>query len=96
MDESCASRTRPTVVTRSERAGAALPGPDDHDLLDDLGWTLVEAGRPEEAVPVLLRAVERAPADYEFARNNLAEARRQIERAGRRARRRLRKAIRPD
>jgi tetratricopeptide (TPR) repeat protein len=39
--------------------------------LNDLGFSLLEAGKLDEAEEVLKRAVSLAPADYEFPRNNL-------------------------
>jgi tetratricopeptide (TPR) repeat protein len=38
---------------------------------NDLGFSLLEAGKFDEAEEVLKRAVSPAPADYEFPRNNL-------------------------
>ena len=44
--------------------------PDSQELTNDLGWSLVEAGRLEEAEKVLLRAVDMDPSD-DLARGNL-------------------------
>ena len=41
--------------------------------LNDLGWSLYEAGCLEEAKETLKRSIDLAPDDYEFARNNLKE-----------------------
>lgn len=51
--------------------GAAQLEPNDHVRLNDLGWTLCEAGHMEEAVAVLERAVALSPPDYDLARSNL-------------------------
>ncbi len=52
--------------------------PDNYMFLTDLGWTLVEAERLEEAKDVLEQAVKLAPPDYELARENLKETHRRI------------------
>jgi protein O-GlcNAc transferase len=52
--------------------------PDRHDLMSDLGWSLIQAGRLEEAEATLERAVALDPTD-ELARENLRLCR--IERA---------------
>jgi Flp pilus assembly protein TadD len=44
--------------------------PENQNLINDLGWTLFEAGRLEEAEEVLLKAVAVDPSD-ELARENL-------------------------
>lgn len=44
--------------------------PNRQDLTNDLGWSLFQAGRIEEAEEVLLRAVAQDPAD-DLARENL-------------------------
>jgi len=46
-----------------------------HALLNDLGWTLYQAGYPEEAEAALEKSVRLAPPDYELARKNLEEVR---------------------
>lgn len=50
--------------------------PENGVWLSNLGWSLVEAGRPEEAEPVLEQAVALAPPTYDLARGNLEEVRR--------------------
>ncbi|MFO7728922.1 MAG: tetratricopeptide repeat protein [Desulfonatronovibrio sp.] len=44
--------------------------PDSQELVNDLGWSLFEAGRLDEAREVLMRAVDMNPLD-ELARENL-------------------------
>jgi len=44
--------------------------PDNQKLVNDLGWSLFQAGRLKEAEEVLLKAVAMDPAD-ELARENL-------------------------
>lgn len=48
--------------------------PQRADLLNDWAWSLIEAGRPAEALPLLERAVTIDPAD-ELARGNLEHCR---------------------
>lgn len=61
--------------------------PQRGDLLNDWAWSLIEAGRPAEALPLLERAVTIDPAD-ELARGNLEHCRNLLSRpAGRRQRR---------
>ncbi len=50
--------------------------PDNYLYLTDLGWSLVEAEKLDEAEIVLEKAVSLSPPDYELARNNLEELRR--------------------
>lgn len=45
--------------------------PDDYYHLNDLGWTLFEAGRLDEAKSVLEQSVALSPAEYVCSRNNL-------------------------
>jgi len=45
--------------------------PDNYKHLNDLGYSLLEFGKLDEAEEVLKRAVSLAPAEYEFPRNNL-------------------------
>jgi tetratricopeptide (TPR) repeat protein len=45
--------------------------PDNHLHLNDLGYSLLEAGLLEEAEVILKRSISLAPPEYEFARNNL-------------------------
>lgn len=47
--------------------------PDNYQHLNDLGWTLCQAGYLEEAREILDKAVRLAPTDYDLARNNLKE-----------------------
>jgi len=49
--------------------------PLSHMLLNDLGWTLYQAGHLEEAEATLAKSVNLAPLDYELARNNLEKVR---------------------
>jgi Flp pilus assembly protein TadD len=44
--------------------------PDNQTYVNDLGWSLFEAGRLTEAKRVLIRAVDMDPS-YELARENL-------------------------
>jgi Tfp pilus assembly protein PilF len=61
-------RQRDRAIAGYQRALELDPGRPD--LTNDLGWSLFEAGRLEEAVEVLRRAVAMDPA-YELARENL-------------------------
>lgn len=54
--------------------------PENHVYLSDLGWSLMEVEKYEEAREVLERAVAAAPPDYELARGNLEELRRRMNR----------------
>ena len=45
--------------------------PDSYLHLNDLGWSLYEAGKLDEAEAALRRSIALAPDDYEYARNNL-------------------------
>jgi Flp pilus assembly protein TadD len=56
------------AVAASERALQLEP--DNQKFVNDLGWSLLEAGRLEEAEKVLERAVSMDPSD-ELARENL-------------------------
>ena len=47
--------------------------PDNYEHLNDLGYSLFEAGKFDEAEEVLKRSISLAPPDYEFPRNNLSE-----------------------
>ena len=49
--------------------------PDNYLHLNDLGYSLLQAGQYAEAEHVLQRAVELAPPDYELARGNLERLR---------------------
>ncbi len=62
------------AVAHSRRAVGLEP--DDPRLLSDLGWSLVEAERNEEAKEVLERAAALSPPDDDQARKNLEELRR--------------------
>lgn len=57
--------------------------PRSHLWLNDLGFSLIEAGQYAEALPILEEAAALAPPDYELARNNLADLRRILARAPR-------------
>jgi Flp pilus assembly protein TadD len=41
--------------------------------LNDLGYSLLEAGKFDEAEEVLQRSISLAPAEYQFPHNNLSE-----------------------
>ncbi len=45
--------------------------PDNHEYLNDLGFSLVLAGQFNEAETVLQNAISLSPPDYKMARNNL-------------------------
>lgn len=45
--------------------------PDNYRHLNDLGYSLLEAGQLEDAEILLKRSASLAPPEYEFARNNL-------------------------
>ena len=47
--------------------------PDNYKHLNDLGYSLLEAGKFDEAEEVLKRSISLAPPDYEFPQNNLIE-----------------------
>jgi tetratricopeptide (TPR) repeat protein len=49
--------------------------PRSHLWLNDLGFSLMEAGEYTEALPILEQAAALAPPDYELAKNNLAHLR---------------------
>ena len=55
---------------RKERRAVELE-PDNYLHLNDLGYSLLEAGFLEEAETILKKSISLAPAQYEFARNNL-------------------------
>lgn len=63
------------AVAASERALRLEPG--SQEMVNDLGWSLLEAGRLAEAEVVLERAVRMDPSD-ELARENLRVCRAQI------------------
>ena len=52
--------------------------PDNHLHLNDLGWTLYQAGHLEQAQEALQRSLELAPPDYDLARGNLEEVRKTL------------------
>lgn len=54
---------------------ADLLEPNNYEHLNDLGYSLLEAGRFDESERVLKRSISLAPGDYEFSRNNLKELR---------------------
>ena len=60
-------------VDKHRRADALEP--DNCKHLNDLGYSLLEAGKLEEAEEALKRSISLAPPDYEFPRNNLSELR---------------------
>ena len=47
--------------------------PNNYKHLNDLGYSLFEAGKFDEAEQVLKKSISLAPEDYEFPRNNLKE-----------------------
>ena len=47
--------------------------PNNYKHLNDLGYSLLEARKFDEAEKVLQRSISLAPPDYEFSRNNLIE-----------------------
>ncbi|MBW2266614.1 MAG: hypothetical protein JRF28_10740 [Deltaproteobacteria bacterium] len=49
--------------------------PNNYKHLNDLGYSLLEAGKLDEAEEVLQRSISLAPPEYEFSRNNLIELR---------------------
>jgi len=49
---------------------------DNYEHLNDLGYSLLEAGKLDEAEEVLKRSISLAPPDYEFPYNNLSELKR--------------------
>ena len=55
---------------RKERRAVELE-PDNHLYLNDLGYSLLEAGLLQEAESVLKRSISLAPPEYQFAQNNL-------------------------
>ena len=58
------------AATRKHRRAVELD-PDNYLVLNDLGYTLLEAGHLQEAESFLMRSVNLAPPDFEYARNNL-------------------------
>ncbi len=60
-------------VEKHRRADALEPNNYKH--LNDLGYSLFEAGKFDEAELVLEKSIVLAPEDYEFPRNNLVELR---------------------
>jgi len=67
------------VVERLQKAVSAMPGKDrTASAWNDLGWSLQQLGRHEEAVTAYRKALELRPA-FSLARNNLAAVQRQID-----------------
>ncbi len=58
-------------VERHRHVDVLEPGNYKH--LNDLGYSLLEAGKFDEAEEVLKRSISLAPSDYEFPYNNLSE-----------------------
>jgi len=56
---------------RKHRCADALE-PDNYEILNDLGYALLEAGEFDEAEEVFQRSLALAPPGYEFPRNNLS------------------------
>lgn len=46
--------------------------PDNYKHLNDLGYSLLEAGKFDEAEEVLQRSISLAPAEYQFPHNNMS------------------------
>jgi predicted Zn-dependent protease len=68
------ARARRDVLGAAEEYGRAAELAGEHPLLDfEYGAALVDAGRPDEAVPILARAVRREPS-WAAARLQLARA----------------------
>ena len=78
------------AVAKARRAEQLEP--ENYLRLNDLGWTLYQAGHLAEALSTLRRAVSLAPPDYDLASNNLAEVQRALQRKKRTGRRRTRSA----
>ena len=57
-------------VTLKERRAVELE-PDNYRHLNDLGYSLLEAGLIQEAESVLKKSVSLVPPEYQYARNNL-------------------------
>ncbi len=75
-------RGKRTEAIAAHRRAVELE-PRSHQWLNDLGFSLMEAGQYEEALPILEQATALAPPDYELARNNLADLRDILARARR-------------
>ncbi len=71
----CLSRLQLHEEAVAKARRAVELDPASHILLNDLGWTLYQAGYPEEAEATLAKSLSLAPSDYELARNNLEEVR---------------------
>ncbi|MEW6488999.1 MAG: hypothetical protein AB1578_13925 [Thermodesulfobacteriota bacterium] len=81
---------KPLVDARREYASRSaeerrMAADFQYHWLSNLGWSLVEAGRLEEAESVLEQAVALAPPTYEMVRGNLEEVRRLLRVRGRAA-----------
>jgi Flp pilus assembly protein TadD len=72
-------------LSPEDRLGAAEWSYDASMADFIFGKALAQAGQYEEALPVLDQAAALAPPDYELARNNLADLRAILARAGRRS-----------
>ncbi|MBF0104182.1 MAG: hypothetical protein HQM16_02535 [Deltaproteobacteria bacterium] len=57
--------------------------PDNYFHLNDLGYSLLEAGQLDEAERVLKKSISLAPDNYEFPSNNLKELRKRQNRGSR-------------
>jgi|GEM_PF-794967 len=58
-------------VKKHRRADALEP--DNYKHLNDLGYSLLEAGEFDEAEEVFQKSIALSPPDYEFPRNNLSD-----------------------
>lgn len=52
---------------------AVVVEPNNYEHLNDLGYSLLEAGKFEEAEQFLKKSISLAPKDYEFPHNNLKD-----------------------
>jgi tetratricopeptide (TPR) repeat protein len=67
------------ALERFRGAIAAMPGKDrTASAWNDMGWSLQQLGRPEEAIAAYRKALELKPA-FPIARNNLEAAQRQLD-----------------
>ena len=54
---------------------AVVLEPNNYEHLNDLGYSLLEAGKLDECEQILKKSISLAPKDYEFPHNNLKELR---------------------
>ena len=67
----CFSKLRNIAESIRKGRRAVELEPNNYRHLNDLGYSLLEAGLLEEAKSVLKQSISLAPAEYEFPRNNL-------------------------